>query len=45
MKKNYIKKIKVNLLGRNMYNDLISITYLILSKFTDTQMSFISTPE
>ena len=30
--------IKVNLLERDMYNDLISSTYLILSKLTGTQI-------
>ena len=41
----YIKKIKVNLLERDMYNDLISSTYLILSKLTGTQMCLISPSE
>ena len=40
-----IKKIRVNLLERDMYNDLISSTYLILNTLTGTQMCFISTPE
>ena len=40
----YIKKIKANLLERDIYNDLISSTYLIFNKLTGTQMCFISTP-
>ena len=39
----YVKKIKANLLDQDMYNDLISSTYLILSKLTGIQMCFIST--
>lgn len=41
----YRKKIKVNLLNRDIYIDLILSTYLILSKVTGTQISFINTPE
>ena len=39
----YVKKIKANLLDQDMYNDLISSTYLILSKLTGIKMCFIST--
>ena len=40
-----IKNIKVNTLEQDMYNELISSTYLILSKLTGKQIFFISTPE
>ena len=40
----YIKKIKVNLLDGDIYNDLISSTYLIISMLTGTQICFINRP-